>query len=111
MSANLSHISEVTELGDPEDVNKFMKEDGWQLLGVFQRAKECDGRPAAWALYVLGRGDTSRALADIGRVAEMGREDAAMALKNGAVLLKVITRKGEWGEYPRFIIGQPRTTT
>ena len=108
MSTTLSHIHEVHETGDPDEVNDFIKDGGWQILGVFQRATECDCRPAAWALYVLGRGDASRELPDIARVAEMGREDADKALKNGDVLLKVVTHQDSEGEFARFIIGRPR---
>jgi len=108
MSATLSHIQEVYETNDSEEVNQFMRKGGWQLLGVFQRATECDGPSAAWALYVLGRGDTSRDLCDIESVDELARGDADDALQNGAVLLKVITRRDADEEYARFIIGRPR---
>lgn len=106
---NLTHIQEVRETGDPDEANELIR-GGWQLLGIFQRAKDSDGRPAAWALYVLGKPDTSRDITEIVRVKEVREDEADRALKSGAVLLKVITRKGEYDEYPCFIIGRPRTT-
>jgi hypothetical protein len=108
VSTNLSHIHEVHETGDPDEVNRMLRAGNWQLLGTFQRATQADGMQAAWALYVLGRGDASRELPDIARVAEMGREDADKALKNGDVLLKVVTHQDSEGEFARFIIGRPR---
>ena len=108
MSANLSHIHEVHETGDPDEVNQFMKQGGWQLLGVFQRATISDGRQAAWALYVRGRGEAARELPDIESVNTVNCHEADKALKNGAVLLKVFTPKDCEGEFARFVIGQPR---
>lgn len=108
MSANLSHIHEIHETGDPDEVNQMLRGGKWRLLGVFQRATECECRPAAWALYALGRGEASRDIHDIERVREVDREDADKALKNGAVLLKVVTHQDSEGEFARFIIGRPR---
>ncbi len=108
MSTNLSHIREVHETGDPDKVNQKLRDGEWQLLGVFQRATECECRPEAWALYVLGRGEPSRDIHDIERVREVDREEADKALKNGAVLLKVVTHQDSEGEFARFIIGRPR---
>jgi hypothetical protein len=108
MSTTLSHIHEVHETDDPGEVNQFMWKGGWKLLGVFQRATVADGRQAAWVLYVLGRGDTSRGHHDIESVDTVNCPDADKALKNGAVLLKVITQQDSEGEFARFIIGRPR---
>lgn len=108
MSANLCHIHEVHETGDPDEVNQFMRNGGWQLLGVFQRATEYDGRAAGWAQYVLGRGEASRGLPDIESVDTVNCHEADKALKNGAVLLKVLTHQDSEGEFARFVIGTPR---
>ena len=108
MSPNLSHIHEVHETGDADEVNQFMRRGGWQLLGVFQRATECDGRSSAWALYVLGRGEASRDLHDIESVDTVNGHEADKALKHGAVLLKVVTHQDSEGEFARFVIGRPR---
>jgi hypothetical protein len=104
----MTHIKEVQETGDPDEANELIRE-GWQLLGVFQRAKECECRPAAWALYVLGRGEASRDLHDIGSVETVDCHKADKALKNGAALLKVVTHQDSEGEFARFIIGKLRT--
>lgn len=101
-------IQEIEETGDPENANALLAV-GWKLLGVFQRAKvNSHGESEAWALYVLGRGEAPRELMHIDRVREVREDEADDALRKGAVLLKVITRKGEEDEYPCFIIGRPR---
>jgi hypothetical protein len=101
-------IQELRETGNPEDANELLA-DGWKLLGVFQRAKvNGDGDREAWALYVLGMGGPLREPNNIDRVREVREDEANDALRKGAVLLKVITRKGEEDEYPCFIIGRPR---
>lgn len=107
MSPNLSHIHEVHETGDADEVNQLMRKGRWQLLGVFQRATECDGRSSAWALYVLGRGEASRDLHDFESVDTVTCGEADKALKNGAVLLKVVTHQDCEGEFARFVIGRP----
>ena len=106
--STLATIREVRETGDPDAVNELLDE-GWELLGVFQRATVLDGRPDAWALYVLGKGGMPGELADVDHVIEV-REDKANDLleRKDARLLKVITRKGETDEYPCFIIGRLR---
>ena len=103
----LDYIQEVQEERDPYDANILLA-TGWRLLAVIQRATVCDGYPAAWPLYVLGKGNPPSELADIDRVREVRADEADHALRKGAVLLKVITRKGEEDEYPCFIIGRPR---
>lgn len=108
MNTNLSHIHEVHETSDPDEVTRMLRYGDWQLLGVFQRATISDGCPSAWPLYALGRGDTSRNLHDIESVDELSRSDADEALQDGAVLLKVLTQKDGDGEFARFIIGKPR---
>lgn len=105
---SMMHIQKVQQTGDPDEANELIRE-GWQLLGIFQRAKESDGYPAAWALYVLGKVAASRDPQDMESVSELCEEEANRELQSGAVLLKVITRKADDEEYPRFIIGTPRT--
>lgn len=108
MSANLSHIHEVHETGDPDEVNRLLRGGDCQLLGMFQNSTESNGRPSAWASYVLGRGGASRDLHDIGSVETVDCHEADKALKNGAALLKVVTHQDSEGEFARFIIGRPR---
>lgn len=108
MSTNLSHIHEVHETGDPDEVNRMLRAGNWQLLGTFQRATQADGMQAAWALYVLGRGEASRDLHEIESVDTVDCQKADKALKNGAVLLKVVTHQDSEGEFARFVIGRPR---
>lgn len=105
---SMKHIQEVQETGDADEANDLIRE-GWQLLGIFQRAKESDGCPAAWALYVLGKAGVSCDPQDLESVSELCEDEANRELQSGAVLLKVITRKADDDEYPRFIIGRPRT--
>lgn len=101
------HFQEVREAGDEDEANYLLAE-GWALLGVFQRAEVCDGRLLSWALYVLGRGEAGQGVEAIEHVAEMAEDHANMALADGAVLMRVITRKADDEEYPRFIIGWPK---
>jgi hypothetical protein len=105
---NMTHIQKIQQTGDPDEANELIRE-GWQLLGIFQRAKESDGFPAAWALYVLGKGRSSSDPCKIVSVAELCAEEANDELLAGAVFLKAITRQADGEEYPRFIIGRPST--
>lgn len=108
MNATSSHIQEVTETGDPDEANQLLG-NGWQLLGVFQRATQADCAPAAWALYVLGRADASSIQHDIIRVEELGETGANVALESGGVLLATIVRKDEYGDHPKFLVGRRGT--
>lgn len=105
---NVTQIQKVQETGEADEANELIRV-GWQLLGIFQQSDVRDGRLESWALYVLGRTGASRDPQDMESVSELCEEDANEELQSGAALLKVITRKGEYDEYPRFIIGRPRT--
>jgi len=104
----MTHIQEVQQTGDPDEANELIRE-GWQLLGIFQRADVIDGRLESWVLYVLGKGRVSSDPCKIVSVAELCAEEANDELLAGAVFLKAITRQVDGEEYPRFIIGRPST--
>ncbi|HRK16988.1 MAG TPA: hypothetical protein PK490_22085, partial [Prosthecobacter sp.] len=95
------HFQEVRETDEAEAANRLLAE-GWALLGVFQRAEVCDGRLLCWALYVLGRGEAGQGVEAIEHVEEVAKDAANKALAEGAVLMRVITRKADEEEYPRF---------
>lgn len=104
---SMAHIQEIQETGEPDEANRLIRE-GWQLLGVFQCADVIDGRLESWAVYVLGTEGAPREPQEIKSVLELCEEEANRELRSGARLLKVITRKSDGEEYPRFIIGRLR---
>lgn len=104
----INDMKEVYETDDADDANDYIRQ-GWKLLGVFQRATEANGRPAACVRYALGKPDPAAAA----RVTEIqvawGEGNANQLLRKGWEMLFTYIRKDEEGEHPRFVFGKPST--
>lgn len=111
-SSPTTTMKAVYETDDADEANKRIQQ-GWNLLGVFQRATVIEYKQEAWVLYVLGKPGPAAVKDSIWAVEEAWNEkEANRLLGEGCVMLFTYIHKGDdGGEYPRFVFGKPSSAT